>query len=598
MITSTAFNPLRVAALLGVFATPLHAWEPNAQVLDAAISSGDFAGYLSKISPWLNQKSPAKPDEASLTALLNTPAFHMVLDQHQLITKTGADQLGAFAKASPANQTFLKALLRNAPAMDLYLEGSVPISLAKREENKWTLNPASLDIWQKIQSADPEAKDGIYQKMAIAISILPPGSVNIGAGGAATPADPLVRYHYYKTAHENQELFPSFDHLTVWEYSKILCSGSTDADLTWAREMINNFRPDLRADELVVNSTSLVWRRGAPPQFYPNGGYQNFKNVLAGGGKCGPRSSWSVMVCHAFGIPAIGVGQPGHACVAYKAANPMTEPQPGSAWKVGYGAGWDKSTVEATKGESLKGPAFLEGIEKRTDAAKFSQVEHLRWFASALTEAGKAEAIMGFARKINDSITTSKTDLTASLKPEEAEADPGGKAASKGGLSRLSASAASPSRLAPAGKALSGGIQVDAASFAKTGGKISWGGQVPNVLVHDSFGGGKQVYFQQQMKEQWADYTLDVPAAGVYQIVMQAACINEDQLLEVCSGDNLLATVLIAPAFGVWQQTKPVELTLAKGKQTLRIHTPVSVDAEHHKRGIALKNFQLKAKAN
>ena len=100
------------------------------------------------------------------------------------------------------------------------------------------------------------------------------------------------------------------------------------------------------------------------------------------------------------------------------------------------------------------------------------------------------------------------------------------------------------------------------------------------------------------MKEQWADYTLDVPAAGVYQIVMQAACINEDQLLEVCSGDNLLATVLIAPAFGVWQQTKPVELTLAKGKQTLRIQTPVSVDAEHHKRGIALKNFQLKAKAN
>ena len=70
--------------------------------------------------------------------------------------------------------------------------------------------------------------------------------------------------------------------------------------------MINSFRPDLRADELVVNSTSFVWRRGAPAVFYPNGGYQNFQNVLAGGGKCGPRSSWSVMVCHAFGIPAIG----------------------------------------------------------------------------------------------------------------------------------------------------------------------------------------------------------------------------------------------------------------------------------------------------
>lgn len=585
MKTSTAFNPLRVAALLGVFATPLQAWEPNAQELDAAISSGNFSGYLSKITPWLNRKSPATPDENSLTALLNVPVFRMVLDQHQLITKTGADQLGAFAKASPTNQTFLKSLLRNAPAMDLYLEGSVPISLAKREEHKWSLNPASLGIWQKILLADPEAKDGIYQKMAIAIAILPPGSINIGAGGAATPADPLVRYNYYKTAHKNQELFPSFDHLTVWEYSKILCSGAADADLTWAREMINNFRPDLRADELVVNSTSLVWRRGAPPQFYPNGGYQNFKNVIAGGGKCGPRSSWSVMVCHAFGIPAIGVGQPGHACVAYKAANPMTEPQPGSAWKVGYGVGWDKSTLEATKGESLKGPVFLEGIEKRADAAKFSQVEHLRWFASILSEASKADAIMTVARKINDSIVTAKT--------EEAEADPRSKAVSKGLQPKLSAPT---NRPPPAGKGLSGVIQVEAASFVKTGGKISWGGQFPNVLVHDSFGGGKQVYFQQQMNEQWADYTLDIPAAGVYQIVMQTTCINEDQLLEVWESAGLLAAVNIAPTFGVWQQTAPVELTLAKGKQTLRIQTPVSVNCENHKRGIALKGFQLKAK--
>jgi hypothetical protein len=39
-------------------------------------------------------------------------------------------------------------------------------------------------------------------------------------------------------------------------------------------------------------------------------------------------------------------------------------------------------------------------------------------------------------------------------------------------------------------KAVPGVIHVEAASFAKTGGKISWGGQFPNVLVHDSFGGG------------------------------------------------------------------------------------------------------------
>jgi hypothetical protein len=76
---------------------------------------------------------------------------------------------------------------------------------------------------------------------------------------------------------------------------------------------------------------------------------------------------------------------------------------------------------------------------------------------------------------------------------------------------------------------------------------------------------------------------------------MQAACINDEQVLEVCSGGKVIATVPIPLAFGLWQETKPVELKLDKGKQTLRIQTPVSVNAENHKRGIALKWFELKA---
>ena len=586
----TAFMVPLVSVLLGAFATPLLAWEPNARELEDAIQRGDFTAYQDHATAWLNQRVPLAATESALATLLKDPVLLRVLDQRQLIAKVGADKLGDFAKEGPDHREFLAWLLMNTPALELFLEGAVPIGLAARERNDYTLNPASLAIWQKIVKADPDARDGICLKLAIATALAPPGSVNIGAGGAATPAEPVVRYQYFKTAHRNKELFPSFDHLTVWEYTKIVCSGASDADLTWAREMVNSFRPDLRIDEMVVNSTSLVWRRSAPPQFYPNGGYQNFKNVLAGGGKCGPRSSWSQMVCHAFGIPAIGVGQPAHACVAYKAANPMTQPQPGSAWKVGFGAGWDKSKLEG-----MRGPEFLVGIEKRSDAAKFSQVEHLRWLASALVTADKAAVVMAVARKINDSITAAKTDLTASLKPEEAEADPGVKAAGKGNHRNEAINETAANKPGAVAKAVSGLLHVDAASYSKTGGKISWGGQFPNILVHDSFGGGKQVYFQQQMKEQWADYTIDVPASGTCQIVMKAACINEDQLLEVCSGDKVIATVPIALSFGLWQETKPVELKLERGRQTLRIQTPVSLNAENHKRGIALKWFELKA---
>jgi hypothetical protein len=343
-----------------------------------------------------------------------------------------------------------------------------------------------------------------------------------------------------------------------------------------------------------------VWRRGAPEPFWREGvGYDgSFKNVLAGGGKCGPRSSWSVMVCQAFGIPAIGVGQPAHACVAYKAANPMIQPQPGSAWKVGFGGGWNVSKLLG-----LSGPEFLAGVEKRADSAKFSQVEHLRWFAAALTAPDRANGVMGVARKINDSIKTVKTDLNASLKAEEAEADPGAVGKSRSGESEPfktdaapSANTSTPAHPAEPVKRAPGVIHVEAASFVKTGGRISWAGQFPNVLVHDSYAGGKQVYFQQQMKEQWADYAIDVPATGTYEITMKAACVNTDQLLEVCSGARVIATVPIELSYGLWQVTKPVALKLEKGNQTLRLQTPVSVNAENHKRGIALKKFELKAR--
>lgn len=577
MKMSRSHGPLLAALAAVAFAAPVRALEPNAVETDAAVQSGDFADCLARTTAWLNEKTLAAADETSLVALLTDPAFLAVLDQRQLIAKTGADKLAAFAKTDAAHREFLAWLLKNTPAMELYLEGAVPIGLAAREDNNYRLDTAALEIWRQILQADPDSKDGLYLKLAIATALAPPGSVNIGAGGAGTPENPVARYRHYKAAHQNKELFPSFDRLTVWEYSRIVCSGASNADLTWARQMINTFRPDFRADEMVVNSTSLVWRRNSP---IPYAG--SFKNVLAGGGKCGPRSSWSVMVCHAFGIPAIGVGQPAHACVAYKAANPMTEPQPGNAWKVAFGRGWQVSRLMG-----LTGPEFLAGVEERADAAQFSRAEHLRWLAAALASADRAAVVMKVAHKIQKSVAKGKTDLTASHKPEEADAEPGGKPAAK-----QARAASFPSAGTGAGpiKAEADVIHVDAASFARTGGQNSWAGQLPHVLVHDCLTGGKQVYFQQQMKAQWAEYAIDVPAAGTYQVVMKAACINTDQALEICSRGNVIATVPIPLSYGLWRQTAPVKLKLEQGVQTLRVQTSTT----ELKRGIALRWFELK----
>jgi len=543
---------------------PEAAPQPPAEDVRNAIAAGEFTAWFQNATAWLNERATARADQATLISLIDRPDVRRVLDGRQVIAACGAGELGAFAKAAPANQTFLTWLLSDTETMDLLLEGAAPLKLGAREKNQSHLKVASLEILRKILAGDGDAKGGLCRKLAIATALAPPGTGAPGAGHAKPPVDPVERYMHFKQAHRNGELVPSFDKLTVWEYQKVVQSGASNEDLAWGRRMIGTFRPDLLEDETVVNSTSFVWRRNAPPEHYP---YKDMRYVLAGGGKCGPRSSWAVFICQAWGVPAIGVGQPGHACVAFRSANPMAQPQPGNVWKVAYGRGW-----EVSKLEGMSGPEFLQAVRERSHAKVFSRIEHLRWLAAAVTPEKKSAAILQVLNAMRTSLAEAKSEIPAApVRPVSVKTDSG-----------------SSRPIGPVG----GVIHVLAAAFTKTGGQISWGGQFPHVLVHHGPTGQPQVYFQQQMKSQWADYLIDVPAAGTYRLVMQAACVNDHQVLEFCSGDKMLAQVAIPLTYGLWQETSPVELRLDKGVQTLRVQTPTT----EHKRGIALQSFKLKSK--
>ena len=566
------------------------AWTPSAAEVEGVVKSGDFAGYLNNAAAWLNQKAPTVPNEAVLTALLNDPVFATMLAQRQLIVKTGADKLSAFGKADPSNGTFLAWLLGNRKALELYLEAATPTGLVDREKNTWTLNPEALTLWKKIYAADPESREGLYLKMAIGMAINPPP---IEGTHSKIPINPVKRYQYFKTADKNNELFKSFRGLSAWEYSKVFCNNgptASDEEFTWGREMLRTFRPDLATEGKVVDIVSMVWRRGSPNP------YTGMQTMLQGGGKCGPRAFFGVFINQAFGVPSIGVGQPKHACIAYKASDPFAEPQPGSVWKVVYGGGWVVS-----KCDGLKGPDFVEGVEARLCEPQFSQVEHMRWLASALISKEPAAEVLAIAKRVAAQKTSSNIDLNATGKAEEAEADPGTVAASRFGASHPVVKAKE--AIVPVGGGKieqpitpkAGVLQVEASDFYATAGKPAWGGQ-PRVMLMDSYGGDRQLYFQQQMQFQWVDYSIDVPTTGTYAITMKAACINSDQLLEVCAGTNVIAKVDIPLSFGLWTETPPVELKLTQGVQTLRVQTPMSVAQENHKRGIALKSFVLKAK--
>jgi len=539
--------PIIVLALLWAATPALCADGPASDGLERAIRSGDFSSHLAELATRLNQQVAAdakKISESAVVALLERPDLLGALARHRLISKHGVENLGEFARADPANADFLGWLLRNTQAMDLYLLGATPTGRAKREADDYALDTGSLLLWRRILEADPDAREGIYLKLAIAVALAPPQSMSyVGAGGmGAVPIDPVERYLHFKRAHQNHELFPIFDTLSVWEYRMIVPSWASDAELGWARQLVNTWRPDLRANQQVHRITSEV-KYGNSPFFYTKG----FVSVIDGGGKCGPRSWFGRMTCRAFGIPAVGVGQPGHAAFAVKAADPASDPQPGSVWKVVYGRGWQVSRCEG-----VSGVEFLAEAQLRSHRREFAQGEHLRWLAAALGAGPRAEAVLAVARSVQDSV--SGWVVTTPLPLPETPGIP-----------------------EPPIQVPQGVIHIEAEAFARMSG----------VRVLDCFTGGKQVNFDKNINESWVEYALEVPADGTYLLIMRIAAPNRGQVFRLSSEVGQPAEVKLPNTRGLWETTEPVRVQLAAGARTLRITAP-------YQRGVALRWWEMR----
>jgi len=554
MRTRTNRTGLLALVFLTVSTPAAHslAWEPGGGDLKTAIDAGDFAKYFAGLSAWLDRKTPADATgitDASMIRLLKDAAFHNALAQRQLLARHGVDKVGAFA--TPANKEFLTWLMGNTDAMDLYLIGATPTGLKKRQANDYTIPVDSLGLWNRILAADPDARSGLYLKLAIATALSPPPKMSyVGAHGiGSVPIDPIRRYKHYKDAHKNKELFPIFDTLTVWELRKVVPDWAADRGLTWVRQMLNTWRPDLRKDQQVHRIVSEVWRRNSPIAFS-----KGFITVMEGGGKCGPRSWFGRMTCRAFGIPTVGVGQPGHAAFAIKASDPASGPQSGAVWKVVYGRGWHVS-----KTEGLRGPEFVAEAEARAREPGFSQGERLRWLAAALTSKQRAQAVLKVVGKVQPPVTPRDDGVVAAP-----------------GADRTSPLPVIKPMPEPQIKPAPGVLHVEAETFAA----------MSNVHVYDCFTGGKQVNFWKNIKSSWIEYKTDVPATGTYGLTMRIATPNRDQVLDLHSGSTKLATIQVPNTTGLWGTTKEVRVKLSKGTQTLRFSAP-------YQRGIALRWIKL-----
>ncbi len=184
----------------------------------------------------------------------------------------------------------------------------------------------ALNIFNTIIQSNPKASSGvssnnIFHRLAIAVALEFDQPVHI-FDDKMSFIDPIERYKHYEEAFCNGELDEYFPTLSTWELRMVVNNDAHDDEIQWCRRMIRNYRPDHIL--LGHDRSGYQWKyckivktdvRYKVPEWkqYP----KTYKQLLSGGGKCGPRAWFGRFVCKAFGIPTWGVRQPGHAAMSH-----------------------------------------------------------------------------------------------------------------------------------------------------------------------------------------------------------------------------------------------------------------------------------------
>jgi len=172
----------------------------------------------------------------------------------------------------------------------------------------------SLEIHTGItRDIGDDAPNEVYDKIALAVALELADPVEIFHQKNVF-VDPLERFWHYANAHTNNHLDKVFAGLTVWEMRNVVNSNATNEDSTWLREFLKKYRPDQ------ARTPCSIWRylwQIRTDMLYrpPVHEFDDFKDVLSAGGKCGPVSFYSRALIRAWGRPVWGVSQPGHAAI-------------------------------------------------------------------------------------------------------------------------------------------------------------------------------------------------------------------------------------------------------------------------------------------
>ncbi|HEX5790336.1 MAG TPA: hypothetical protein VFY13_04245, partial [Luteolibacter sp.] len=486
--------------------------------------------------------------------------------------------LAEFAQQSPENQKLIDQLLADKDLMLQMLVADGPGSGKYGE---------AMKIYTDIQKASPRAKEGLFQRLAVAVSLghaAPVGMWKASTGPEPEFIDPVQRYLSYEKWYLAGELQLGFKDLDVWNLVMAVDSPNPDTALAWAREMLHTFRPDSIPD---ANDTSVYVDVIGSELYYSSSMVKEdrpdlavMQNILANGGICGRRGFFGRFVMQAFGVPAVERIEPGHSAIAHWHPD---------GWKTKMGREWGPTSRgyypwfggrPRFYGADVN---FLASSQARGDATAFMKVKRAQWISVLVGEARKPGLITyhgkttGPAPLVPGQIVKPSTWNDIALHEQRriiARLESGKVASSK-----------TPSVTAKA-PAATGKITVDdkgvitipsaaCSSPAESTANLYHGGQSDLIVFLKNKSGDTLLHLTRYSKESDTfEYTFDAPKAGKYQLTATVATAKWDQRLVASVNGGAPVEMPLPYTIGLWGKSEPIQIELNPGMNALKFHGP------------------------
>jgi len=507
-------------------------------------------------------------DALGVGGVLESDKLDGKLAQYVVIYDAMPRGLAEFAEKSPENEKLIQQLLADKDLMIQILVADGPTSGKYGE---------AMKIYTDIQKASPKAKDGIFQRLALATALVHATPVRMSLPEIKKETieyvDPVKRYLNYEKWYLAGELDQGFKDLSVWNLTMAVGGNDPDEIYVWGREMLRNLRPDCipaNGDTSVyVDVVDKEIRYGSGDVKDDRSERQLMQNILANGGICGRRAFFGRLILRAFGMPTTARKQPGHATLAHWHPD---------GWKTQLGGNWGPgprgrySIMNRVRSRPYGADVnFLASSQAREDATGFMTVKRAQWIGDVKGE----ERVLGLISKAEPGFwyqfsLQEQKRIIAGLDEESGESQ---------SIASVTAKAPAPTGTVTIDDKSVITIPSAAVSNPTESTKAMYHGGLTDLIVFlKNTSGDTLLHLSRYSNASDSfEYTFDAPRAGKYKLVASVVTPKWDQHLFATANGGKDVEMALPYTIGLWGKTAPVGIELKAGRNVLKFHGPARV---------------------